>query len=169
MQNRCYMCIQWTRVLCSVVITRQSNPPVSQFNSTLMLSMLNGVFTCRTCHCCLLVLLLLLLSMFCCCMLFVFFPKRYILSLIRQPSPLKEFLLLSSPFQWVWFDHYICSNIMWPNTLIDFSKYKREWFVFVYFYFRNNISLTLNILHYGFTTRNTEVTHTTDNKSKNSK
>ena len=58
---------------------------------------------------------------------------------------------------------------MWPNTLIDFSKYKREWFVFVYFYFRNNISLTLNILYYGFTTRNTEVTHTTDNKSKNSK
>jgi len=27
------MCIQWTRVLYSVVITRQSNPPISQFNS----------------------------------------------------------------------------------------------------------------------------------------
>jgi len=33
LQNRCYMCIQWTRVLHSVVITRQSNPPISQFNS----------------------------------------------------------------------------------------------------------------------------------------
>ena len=29
----CYMCIQWSRVLYSVVITRQSNPPISQFNS----------------------------------------------------------------------------------------------------------------------------------------
>jgi len=27
------MGIQWTRVLYSVVITRQSNPPISQFNS----------------------------------------------------------------------------------------------------------------------------------------
>ena len=27
------MCIQWTHVLYSVVITRQSNPPISQFNS----------------------------------------------------------------------------------------------------------------------------------------
>ena len=27
------MCIQWTRVLYSVVITRQSNPPIAQFNS----------------------------------------------------------------------------------------------------------------------------------------
>jgi len=27
------MCIQWTRVLYYVVITRQSNPPISQFNS----------------------------------------------------------------------------------------------------------------------------------------
>jgi len=27
------MCIQWTRVLYSVVITRQSNLPISQFNS----------------------------------------------------------------------------------------------------------------------------------------
>jgi len=27
------MCIQWTRVLYSVVLTRQSNPPISQFNS----------------------------------------------------------------------------------------------------------------------------------------
>jgi len=27
------MCLQWTRVLYSVVITRQSNPPISQFNS----------------------------------------------------------------------------------------------------------------------------------------
>jgi len=27
------MYIQWTRVLYSVVITRQSNPPISQFNS----------------------------------------------------------------------------------------------------------------------------------------
>mgnify|MGYP006890621568 CR=1 FL=1 len=26
------MCIQWTRVLFSVVIPRQSNPPISQFN-----------------------------------------------------------------------------------------------------------------------------------------
>ena len=31
--NRCYMCIQWTRVLYAVVITRQSNPPISQVNS----------------------------------------------------------------------------------------------------------------------------------------
>ena len=28
-----YICIQWTWVLCSVVITWQSNPPISQFNS----------------------------------------------------------------------------------------------------------------------------------------
>ena len=27
------MCIQWTRALYSVVITRQSNPPISQFNN----------------------------------------------------------------------------------------------------------------------------------------
>jgi len=27
------MCIQWTRVLYYVVITRKSNPPISQFNS----------------------------------------------------------------------------------------------------------------------------------------
>jgi len=27
------MCIQWTRVIYSDVITRQSNPPNSQFNS----------------------------------------------------------------------------------------------------------------------------------------
>ena len=27
------MCIQWTHVLYSVVITLQSNPPISQFNS----------------------------------------------------------------------------------------------------------------------------------------
>ena len=27
------MCIQWTRVLYSVVLTRQYNPPISQFNS----------------------------------------------------------------------------------------------------------------------------------------
>ena len=27
------MCIQWTRVLYSVVITWQSNPTISQFNS----------------------------------------------------------------------------------------------------------------------------------------
>ena len=26
------MCIQWTRGLYSVVVTRQSNPPISQFN-----------------------------------------------------------------------------------------------------------------------------------------
>jgi len=32
LQNRCYMCIQWTQVLYSVVITQQSNPPISQFN-----------------------------------------------------------------------------------------------------------------------------------------
>ena len=34
LQNRCYMCLQWTRVLYSVVITRQSNPLISQFNSS---------------------------------------------------------------------------------------------------------------------------------------
>jgi len=33
LQNRCYMCIQRTCVLYSVVITWQSNPPISQFNS----------------------------------------------------------------------------------------------------------------------------------------
>jgi len=33
LQNRCYMCIQWTRVLYSVVITWQSKSPISQFNS----------------------------------------------------------------------------------------------------------------------------------------
>ena len=33
LQSRWYMCIQWTRVLYSVVITRQSNPPISKFNS----------------------------------------------------------------------------------------------------------------------------------------
>ena len=33
LQNRCYMCIQWTRVLYYVVITQQSNSPISQFNS----------------------------------------------------------------------------------------------------------------------------------------
>ena len=33
LQNRCYMCLQWTCVLYSIVITRQSNPPISQFNS----------------------------------------------------------------------------------------------------------------------------------------
>ena len=33
LQNRCYMCIQWTRVLYSVVITRQCNPHISQINS----------------------------------------------------------------------------------------------------------------------------------------
>ena len=32
LQNRCYMCIQWTSVLYFVVITWQSNPPISQFN-----------------------------------------------------------------------------------------------------------------------------------------
>ena len=26
------MCLQWTRVLYSVVLTQQSNPPISQFN-----------------------------------------------------------------------------------------------------------------------------------------
>ena len=31
--KRCYMCIQWTRVLYSIVITWQSSPPISQFNS----------------------------------------------------------------------------------------------------------------------------------------
>ena len=31
-KKRCYTCIQWTRVLYSVVITQQSNPPISQFN-----------------------------------------------------------------------------------------------------------------------------------------
>ena len=31
--NRCYMCIQWTCVIYSVVITWQSNPPISKFNS----------------------------------------------------------------------------------------------------------------------------------------
>jgi len=28
----CYMCIQWSRVLYSVVKTWQSNPPILQFN-----------------------------------------------------------------------------------------------------------------------------------------
>ena len=32
-QGRCYMYILWTRALYSAVITRQSNPPLSQFNS----------------------------------------------------------------------------------------------------------------------------------------
>jgi len=27
------MCVQWTRVLYSVVITRQSKPPISQLNN----------------------------------------------------------------------------------------------------------------------------------------
>ena len=31
--HRCYMCTQWTRVLYSVVLTRQSNPSISQFTS----------------------------------------------------------------------------------------------------------------------------------------
>jgi len=31
-KSRCYMCIQWTSVLYSAVITRQSNPPISQFS-----------------------------------------------------------------------------------------------------------------------------------------
>ena len=30
---RYYTCIQWARVLYSVAITRQPNPPISQFNS----------------------------------------------------------------------------------------------------------------------------------------
>jgi len=30
--TRCNMCIQWTRVLYCVVITRQSNPHISQFS-----------------------------------------------------------------------------------------------------------------------------------------
>ena len=33
LQNRCYIRIQWTCVLNSVVLTRQSNPPISQFIS----------------------------------------------------------------------------------------------------------------------------------------
>ena len=33
LQTRCYMCIQWTRVLYSVVIIWQFNPPISQFSS----------------------------------------------------------------------------------------------------------------------------------------
>ena len=33
LQNRCYICIQWTCVIYSVVITWQSSPPISQFNS----------------------------------------------------------------------------------------------------------------------------------------
>ena len=31
LQNRCYICIQWTHVLYSVVKTWKSNPPISQF------------------------------------------------------------------------------------------------------------------------------------------
>ena len=31
-KNRCFMCIQWTRVLYSVVITWYANPLISQFN-----------------------------------------------------------------------------------------------------------------------------------------
>ena len=33
LQNGCYMCLLWTRVLYSIVKTRQSNPPISQFNN----------------------------------------------------------------------------------------------------------------------------------------
>ena len=33
LHHMCYMCIQWTRVLYSVVITWQSNSTISQFNS----------------------------------------------------------------------------------------------------------------------------------------
>jgi len=32
LQNRCYMCNPWTQDMYSVVITRQSNPPISQFS-----------------------------------------------------------------------------------------------------------------------------------------
>ena len=32
LQNMCYMCIQWTHVLYSVVITQHSNLPISQFS-----------------------------------------------------------------------------------------------------------------------------------------
>ena len=32
-KERGYMSLQWTRVLCSAVITWQSNPPSSQFNN----------------------------------------------------------------------------------------------------------------------------------------
>ena len=32
-KNRSYMCIQWTRVIFSVVITWQTNPPIPQFNN----------------------------------------------------------------------------------------------------------------------------------------
>ena len=32
LQNRCYMCIQWTRVLYSGVLTRHSNPSISKFS-----------------------------------------------------------------------------------------------------------------------------------------
>ena len=33
LQNRCYMCIQWTRFLYYVVLTWPSNATISQFNS----------------------------------------------------------------------------------------------------------------------------------------
>jgi len=33
LQNRCYVCIHWSRVIYSVVIVWQSNPSISQFNS----------------------------------------------------------------------------------------------------------------------------------------
>jgi len=33
LHNRCYMCIQWTRVLYCVILIWQFNPPISQFNS----------------------------------------------------------------------------------------------------------------------------------------
>ena len=39
--NRWYICIQWTLVLYSVVITWQSNPPISQIN-TVMNSRVSG-------------------------------------------------------------------------------------------------------------------------------
>jgi len=46
------MGIQWTRVLYSVVITRHSNPPISQFNSV-MNSGVSGqcLYTIPDIHC----------------------------------------------------------------------------------------------------------------------
>jgi len=35
LQNRCYRCIQWTQDIYSVVIIRQSNPPISQIQQSL--------------------------------------------------------------------------------------------------------------------------------------
>jgi len=45
------MCIQWTRVLYSVVLTRQSNPPISQFSRRSNgFTSVWSIFPCNTIH-----------------------------------------------------------------------------------------------------------------------